>query len=86
MVVGSVIEDAFFGKIKAINIPENVLKYFIKKVIDKHPNSSILLRNLSDLIVLVAWTGSEKLNRFILNNYLLKKLHEYMNKNYKIIM
>lgn len=58
-----VIEDAFFGKIKDINIPENVLKYFIKKVIDKHPNSSILLRNLSDLIVLVAWTGSEKLNR-----------------------
>jgi len=54
-----VIEDALFGKIKNVPLGGDVLKNFIKKVIDKHPNSSILLRNLSDIIVLVAFPGSE---------------------------
>ena len=56
-----VIEDAFLGKIKDLNtvIPEKALKHFITEVINKHKHSHYLLPQLSDIIVLVAFPGSE---------------------------
>ncbi len=56
-----VIEDALLGKIKELNttIRENALKHFISEVINKHEHSRYLLPKLSDIIVLVAFPGSE---------------------------
>ena len=55
-----VINDADFGKIKNLYLEEESIKQFIENVVYKHPNSRILLQNLSDIHVLVANIGSEK--------------------------
>jgi hypothetical protein len=70
-----IIKDAEFGKIKDIYIEGETIKEFINNVIYKHPNWSILLKNLSDIYVLVASLGSQ--------NYLKnseKSWKEIMNK------
>lgn len=70
-----IIKDAEFGKIKDIYIEGETIKEFINNVIYKHHNWSILLKNLSDIYVLVASLGSQ--------NYLKnseKSWKEIMNK------
>lgn len=49
-----IINDAFFGQIKHSTLDGESIKQFIDDVIYKHPNWSILLKNLSDIYVLVA--------------------------------
>lgn len=53
-----IIDDAQFGKIKDLLLSFESLKQFIDDVIYKHPNKNILLKNLSNIYVLVAMHGS----------------------------
>ena len=54
-----IINDADFGKLKDI-LDGDAIKQFIENVVYKHPNWSILLRNLSDIYVLVANFNSQR--------------------------
>ena len=49
-----IINDANLTKIKNSRLNEDDMKHFINTVVYKHPNSSILLKNFSDIYVLVA--------------------------------
>jgi hypothetical protein len=49
-----IINDAYFGKIKDMPAMEECIWQFINETVRKHPNSGILLPNLSNLHVLVA--------------------------------
>jgi len=55
-----IINDSVFGKIKHLPIEGDTIKQFIDDVILKHPNWNILLKNLSDIYVWVAWFDSQK--------------------------
>lgn len=55
-----IITDAVFGKIKDIPIDGDTIKQFIDDVILNHPNWAILLKNLSEIYVWVAWFDSQK--------------------------
>jgi len=55
-----IINDAVLGKIKDIYIDGDAIKEFIDNVVYKHPNWAVLLKNLSDIYVLVAYFGSQK--------------------------
>jgi hypothetical protein len=55
-----IINDSVFGKIKDLPIEGDTIKQFIDDVILKHPNWNILLKNLSDIYVWVAWFDSQK--------------------------
>ena len=57
-----IINDADFKKIKDLhgNISGNVIKHFINTVVYVHPNWNILLKNLSDIYVLVASFNAQK--------------------------
>lgn len=49
------INDAYFGKIRDVpGVNSEVLTQFIENVVYKHPNCELLLRQLSDIYVLVA--------------------------------
>lgn len=48
-----IINDAYFSKIKDSPISGDALKHFIDTVINKHPNYTKLLKNLSDVYVLI---------------------------------
>jgi len=56
-----IINDAYFGKIKDLPIMGETIKQFLDDVVYKHPNWSILLQNLSDIYVLVASLGAQRL-------------------------
>lgn len=56
-----IINDAYFGKIKELPISGETIKHFIDDVLYKHPNWRILLKNLSDIYVLVASFSDQKL-------------------------
>lgn len=56
-----IINDSVFGKkIKDLPIEGDTIKQFIDDVILKHPNWGILLKNLSEIYVWVAWFDSQK--------------------------
>lgn len=53
-------KDAFFLKIKDCRYGgDEWIKEFLNECIYKHPNSSLLLRNMSDIYVLLALKGSD---------------------------
>ena len=56
-----IINDSYFGKIKDLTFLGESIKHFINDVVYKHPNWDILLRNLSDIYVLVASFANQKL-------------------------
>tara|TARA_Y100000816_G_C26066108_1_gene560301 strand:- start:131 stop:724 length:594 start_codon:yes stop_codon:yes gene_type:complete len=56
-----IINDALFGKIKHSILDGESIKQFIDDVIYKHPNWSILLKELSDIYVLVASHSAQTL-------------------------
>ena len=56
-----IIKDADFVQIRHTTIQKETLINFIDNVVYKHPNSSILLKNLSDIYILVANFGYQKL-------------------------
>lgn len=56
-----IINDAFFGKIKDVPISTEAIKHFLDNVVYNHPNWGILLQNLSDIYVLVASFGAQRL-------------------------
>ena len=58
-----IINDAYFGKIKNVPISGEAIKQFINNVVYKHPNREVLLKNLSDIYVLVAYYDAQKLLR-----------------------
>lgn len=55
-----IIKDAEFMQIRHTTIQKETLINFIDDVVYKHSNSSILLKNLSDIYVLVANFGYQK--------------------------
>ena len=57
-----IINDATFRKIKDLstNISDNVIKHFINTVVYVHPNCNTLLKQLSDIYVLVASFNAQK--------------------------
>ena len=56
-----IIDDAYFGKIKKLPWRGDVIKQFINDVVYEHPNWGVLLKNLSDLYVLVASFDAQSL-------------------------
>jgi len=54
-----IVKDAIVCKIKNSGLSFELLQEFIEDVIYKHPNNSILLKELSNIYVLVALKGSE---------------------------
>ena len=56
-----IINDAYFGKIKDLPIMGETIKQFLHYVVYQHHNWSILLQNLSDIYVLVASLGAQRL-------------------------
>jgi hypothetical protein len=55
-----IIKDVDFVQIRHTTIKEETLINFIDNVVYNHPNSSILLKNLSDIYILVANFGYQK--------------------------
>ena len=56
-----IIKDSVLGKIKDVLISGEAIKHFVNDVVYKHPNWGILLKNLSDIYVLVASFGAQSL-------------------------
>jgi hypothetical protein len=56
-----IINDMFFGKIKHSTLDGESIKQFMDDVIYKHPNWSILLKELSNIYVLVASHSAQTL-------------------------
>tara|TARA_B100000401_G_scaffold104308_2_gene67599 strand:- start:956 stop:1378 length:423 start_codon:yes stop_codon:yes gene_type:complete len=86
-----IIDNAYFEQIKTLGalLNEAVLKQFINDVVYKHPSSGILLRNLSDIYVLVASYGAHSyLNNGekTWNNFLDTQHYELLKCNRKLII
>ena len=85
-----IIKEAWFQKIKDMNfLYEDTIKQFIKKVVYKHPNCLVLLKNFSDIYVLVASFSSqtllkpgEKSWKEIMN----KKQYDLLEKNGTLVI
>ncbi len=56
-----VIRDCFFSKVKDSPINQSALKEFITNVIFSHSLQSVLLKNLSDIYIIVAHNDSDSL-------------------------
>lgn len=56
-----IINDCYFGQIKDCDINEETLKQFINDTIYTHPNCEYLLKNFSDIYVLIASASQNNL-------------------------
>lgn len=54
-----IIKDAIFGKFSEMSINFKTIDTFIHKFLYKEPNNLILIKELSNLYVLIAYKGSE---------------------------
>ena len=78
-----IINDAYFGKLKDVSINNEAIKQFWTDVVIKHPNKNILMKNFSDIYVLVAsvdtqtyLTHGEKTWKEIMNEQQYNMLEE----------
>ena len=79
-----IINDTYFGKIKEVPISGETIKHFIDDVLYKHPNWHILLKNLSDIYVLVASLSAQKLLKdsdITWKDIMKKQDYEILEKN-----
>ena len=72
-----IINDSALGKIKDVPISGEAIKHFVNDVVYKHPNCETLLKNLSDIYVLVASFGSQRLWKEIMK----KDEYDILEKN-----
>ena len=85
-----IVNDGYFGKIKDVHSDDNdYLRQFIVEIIFKHPNKNDLLKNFSDLYILVANISSHhhlREDELSWENIMNEEQYKILKKNKKMVI